>query len=102
MIEEIFRGDLGAVIIMAIGLITATMSVYVGWKWRGKYIPVSWRSFISMGLGSIGISALYVHIIYSHDLSIAIPLSRVLWFFVLLLTLLMAVGVLVTGDEQDG
>jgi len=85
--------------------ITAILCFAVAWRWRGRMVPVGWRAFVAMALGCISIAAFYVNIANLHWLgersSKLIPYSRVLWWFIIISTALMALSVLVINENGD-
>jgi hypothetical protein len=79
------------------GLLTALICALAIRKcWRLQYVPLHWLFIVAMMIGSVGIAVFYFEIdrgVLSFERLIIV--SRVLWFFVLLNTALMAGSVLV-------
>ena len=64
--------------------------------WRLQYVPLHWLFLVAMMIGAAGIAAFYFEIDRGVlDIEQLTRVSRLLWFFVLLNTALMAGSVLV-------
>jgi hypothetical protein len=80
-------------------IITAILCLVAAWQWRGRMVPIGWRVFLMMGLGSLAIGAFYVANLAGEDMVTLIPFSRILWGFILLNTALIAVSALIVRDK---
>jgi len=88
---------ISADLLKILGLLTSLVCLLSIRKcWRLQYVPLHWLFLVSMMIGSVGVVVFYFEI----DRGVLrieqlIPVSRALWFFVLLNTALMAGSVLV-------
>ena len=96
--SEFIRSDITVIIIISVALLASLFTFIVAWRYRGGLVPVGWRAFVAMGLGSISVAAFYVSILQHQPSSITIPFSRILWIFVMLVTMLIAIGVLLLSN----
>ena len=88
---------ISADLIKVLGLLTVLIcALSVRKCWRLQYVPLHWLFLIAMMIGAAGIAVFYFEIDRGVlGLDRLIPVSRALWFFVLLNTALMAGSVLV-------
>ena len=105
--NSILLGDTGAVILAGLAILAVALSITVAVRYWGLTVPVGPASFTAMGIGSIGILVFYLGLWLAPGvpLSIMIPVSRVLWLFVLVSTIIMSATVLWAednGPEQEG
>ena len=79
------------------GVLTAVIcALSVRKCWRLQYVPLHWLFLVAMMIGSAGVAVFYIEI----DRGVLtferlVQVSRMLWFFVLLNTALMAISVMV-------
>jgi len=102
---------IGAVSIIVGGVVTAIFCFVVARNYRrtGKLIPQHWAMWVMMGLGSLAYSSFYTAVALA-DLSdtpveALIPVSRLLPWLVLGVTLLMSISALwfvEKAGEEDG
>jgi len=91
------RAMISIELIQVFGIVTGIFCAFAVYKCRKlTYIPLHWLFFVAMMLGAFGISALYFEIgREAWTMAQLIPITRLLWFFVLLSTSLMAISVLI-------
>lgn len=88
---------ISADLIKILGVLTVLIcALSVRKCWRLQYVPLHWLFLVAMMIGSVGVVVFYFEI----DRGVLrieqlIPVSRALWFFVLLNTALMSGSVLV-------
>ena len=96
-----------AVLIAASAIVASFLAWSVALRYRHRMVPVGWRSFVAMGLGTVAIAAFYLGIAHAnyHGDSVLpfVPYSRILWVFIVIATAMMAIGVLIIKqDDGDG
>ena len=100
--DSILMGDTGAAILAGLAIIAALLSLAVAVRYRGLTVPVGPASFTAMGIGSVGIVVFYIcrWLAPGLPLSVMIPISRILWAFVLVSTIIMSGTVLWVEDNR--
>ena len=99
-----------ALFLVALALVTAILSFAVVLRWWMRAVPVDWSAFAAMGLGSIGIAIFNLVAAHSY-LTDGVTLddgsmidfvlySRIIRFFILLSTSLMAIFALLRQREE--
>ena len=87
----------GPIIIIALGLVVFISGLVAYWQKRGKGVYLSSVFLLVMAFGGLSISAFYYGVLEAnldgHDLPLT-TISRFLWSFILLSTLLIITSVL--------
>ena len=101
MINSVLTGDTGSAILVILGLIAMSLSFSVAVRYWGLTVPVGPAAFTAMGIGSIAIGVFYLFVWFTPGplLSVTVPLSRGLWAFVLVSTIIMSGTVLWAEDN---
>ena len=82
--------------LVVFGLFTAAVCFLAVFRCRRELIPVHWLFMVAMAMGALGIGLFYNEIWQgAMGRSQLIIISRLLWAFILLMTSLMAIGILV-------
>jgi len=93
----------GPIFIIALGLVVFIAGLIAYWQRRGKGVYLSSVFLLVMAFGGLSISAFYYSVLEAsldgHDLPLT-TISRFLWSFILLSTLLIITSVLSRRNEK--
>jgi len=94
-----------SVLLVILALVATALTLIVAYRYRDHYVPVGWYAFLAMAAGSITFAAFYAEVIYvdyhGYDRSFLVPSLRFLIGFILVSTILLAIGALVVKKPVD-
>jgi len=96
---------IGAIALIIGGAITALLCAKVALRYKGGLVPVHWLAFVMMGSGALAIMFFFIASAFLRasgmSILVLVPFSRILFWLVLIVTSLMAVGALWYGGDDD-
>lgn len=97
--------DASILILAGLGVATAVVSFIAAYQWRGKAVPLDWLFFVAFGFGALSIALMYADIVYiayyGKSKQFLLPILRVVFGFVLVVTFLASTSVLVRKGNNN-